>query len=100
MRYYIVRKDIIKRNLFSKFEYKKRILKFMQQNMKLKNQERFGYSKALTQLPKNSSITRIRNRCIITGRSRSVYRDFRLTRMQLRSLAGFGLLMGVRKSSW
>ena len=100
MRYYLVKKDIKRRKLFFKYEKKKRLYKFLQQNSSLNSNIRLHYSRQLTLLPKNSSNTRIRNRCIITGRARSVYRDFQLTRMQLRNLASFGLLMGVKKSSW
>ena len=46
------------------------------------------------------SLSRLRNRCILTGRARSVYSNFRLTRMQLRDRVSFGFLQSVKKSSW
>jgi ribosomal protein S14 len=46
------------------------------------------------------TITKIKNRCIETDRSRAVYRSFKVARSRLHYLAGFGLLPGVRRSSW
>lgn len=54
----------------------------------------------IQKLPRNSSKTRIRNRCILTGRSRSVYRLFRFSRIVFRDLASHGEIPGVQKSSW
>ena len=54
----------------------------------------------LAEMPRNSSKTRIRNRCEVTGRSRGFYRKLRLCRNQLRELASQGLIPGMTKSSW
>lgn len=54
----------------------------------------------IQQLPRNSSRTRVRNRCWATGRPRGYYRDFGLCRNQFREMAHKGLLPGVTKSSW
>ena len=54
----------------------------------------------LAEMPRNSSKTRIRNRCELTGRSRGFYRKLRLCRNQLRELASQGLIPGMTKSSW
>jgi len=54
----------------------------------------------LHKLPKNSSKVRHRNRCALSGRPRGYYRDFGVSRIALRDLASFGLIPGVRKSSW
>ena len=54
----------------------------------------------LRTLPRNSSLTRVRSHCILTGRSRSVYRKFKLSRISLRELAGSGSIPGIHKSSW
>jgi small subunit ribosomal protein S14 len=62
--------------------------------------ERFESQLALSALPRNSSRTRVRNRCEITGRGRGYYRKFRISRICLRELAGSGLLPGVLKASW
>jgi len=54
----------------------------------------------LAKLPRNSSPTRIRNRCELTGRPRAVYRKFKLSRIKLRELASNGQIPGMVKSSW
>jgi small subunit ribosomal protein S14 len=54
----------------------------------------------LQRLPRNSSPTRMRTRCWLTGRPRAVYSDFGLCRNAIRRMAHEGLLPGVVKSSW
>ena len=54
----------------------------------------------LAQMPRNSSATRIRNRCELTGRPRSNYRKNKLSRIALRELGSKGLVPGLVKSSW
>ena len=63
-------------------------------------EERFAATLKLAKLPRNSSPTRIRNRCEISGRSRSVYRKNKLSRIALRDLGSKGLVPGLVKSSW
>lgn len=59
-----------------------------------------GDYEALRKLPKNSSPTRLTNRCRLTGRPRGVMRDFELSRIKFRELAHKGQIPGVRKASW
>ena len=54
----------------------------------------------MAELPRNGNPTRIRNRCELTGRTRAVYRKFRLSRIMLRELGNKGLIPGLTKSSW
>jgi small subunit ribosomal protein S14 len=54
----------------------------------------------MAELPRNANPTRVRNRCELTGRSRAVYRKFRLSRIMLRELGNKGLIPGLTKSSW
>ena len=54
----------------------------------------------LNQLPKNSSSSRQKNRCQIDGRPRGFMREFGISRVKFRQLAGAGLIPGVKKSSW
>jgi small subunit ribosomal protein S14 len=63
-------------------------------------EERFAASLKLAQLPRNSSATRIRNRCEVTGRPRAYYRKLKLSRIALRELGARGLIPGLVKSSW
>ncbi len=63
-------------------------------------EDRFEASLKLAQVPRNSSKTRIRNRCELTGRPRGVYRKHKLSRIALRELGSKGLIPGLVKSSW
>lgn len=63
-------------------------------------EEREEAFKRLNRLPRDSSPTRVRNRCALTGRPRAYYRKFGLSRIALRDLARRGELPGVTKSSW
>ena len=63
-------------------------------------EERFAATLKLAELPRNSSATRIRNRCEVTGRPRAYYRKLRLSRIALRDLGSKGLIPGLVKSSW
>jgi small subunit ribosomal protein S14 len=55
---------------------------------------------ALQALPRNSSPTRLKNRCMFTGRSRGYYRKFGVSRLVLREMALRGEIPGLKKSSW
>nr|YP_009314970.1 Ribosomal protein S14 [Scinaia undulata]SCW23425.1 Ribosomal protein S14 [Scinaia undulata] len=86
----------------------KLVNKYNEQRNKLRNQintcgsfqEQLNLQEKLQKLPRNSSKTRLRNRCWLTGRSRGFYRDFGLSRHVLREMAHECLLPGIRKSSW
>ncbi|MDO6416636.1 30S ribosomal protein S14 [Sphingomonas sp. BIUV-7] len=54
----------------------------------------------MAEIPRNANPTRVRNRCMVTGRPRGVYRKFKLGRVMLRQLATRGMIPGVVKSSW
>ena len=59
-----------------------------------------GDYEALSKLPRDSSPTRLTNRCQLTGRPRGVMRDFGLSRIKFRELAHKGQIPGVKKASW
>lgn len=63
-------------------------------------EERFQAQLKLAELPRNSSPTRVRNRCSLTGRPRGYYRKFKLSRIAVRELASSGQIPGMTKSSW
>jgi len=63
-------------------------------------EERFEAALKLAELPRNSSATRVRNRCEMTGRPRAFYRKHKLSRIALRDLGSKGLIPGLVKSSW
>lgn len=60
----------------------------------------FQLYQKLSLLPRSSSKTRYNNICFITGRSRSVYRRFGISRIKLREMASYAQIPGIRKSSW
>jgi len=63
-------------------------------------QERLALYKKFERIPRNSSPSRHRNRCWVTGRSRGFYKDFGLSRHVLREMGNDGLIPGLKKSSW
>ena len=63
-------------------------------------EERFKATLTLAELPRNSSATRLKNRCELTGRPRAYYRKLKLSRIMLRELGSFGQIPGMVKSSW
>lgn len=99
-RNYLVKKDRMRRIKFDRYEERRELLKGLRRSETLSLAERAFLSLKITAFPKDSSITRIRNRCTISGRGRGVYSYFRLSRMQLREMANAGNLVGVRKASW
>lgn len=62
--------------------------------------EKFNLHRKLQRLPRNSSQTRLNNRCLFSGRPRGVFKDFGISRHFIRELAHEGLLPGVQKASW
>ncbi|MBS0649007.1 MAG: 30S ribosomal protein S14 [Verrucomicrobia bacterium] len=64
------------------------------------DEERLAAQISLDKLPKNSSPTRLRNRCQFTGRSRGYLRKFKMSRLCFREMANQGLIPGVIKASW
>src|SRR6201990_1520910 len=63
-------------------------------------EERFAATIKLAEMPRNSSATRIRNRCEVSGRPRAVYRKNKMSRIALREYGSKGLIPGLVKSSW
>jgi small subunit ribosomal protein S14 len=75
-------------------------LKAVTMDQKLTLEERFAAQLKLSALPRNSSPTRIRNRCEVSGRPRAYYRKLRMSRIALRELGNLGQVPGLVKSSW
>ncbi|AMW28899.1 MULTISPECIES: 30S ribosomal protein S14 [Arthrospira] len=95
----MIERDKKRKQLVDKYSDKRQELK-EQFNSATSQVEKMTIHRQIQQLPRNSSRTRIRNRCWVTGRPRGYYRDFGLCRNQLREMAHQGLLPGVVKSSW
>ena len=83
-----------------RFKNKRKKLKSIIMNKKLSLEERFNAQMKLSRMPKNSSRTRVKNRCEITGRSHGVYRKLKISRIVLRKLCLEGKIPGMVKSSW
>ena len=73
------------------------VAKYAERRRELKKQ---GDYAALARLPRDASPTRVRSLCALTGRSRGVYRKFKISRIMLRQLALEGKIPGMRKASW
>ena len=95
----MVEREKKRQRLFEKYEDKRADLK---ERIRTSDspRERFRLQRELQRLPRNSSRTRLRNRCKVTGRPRGYYRDFGLSRNVFREWAHKGYLPGVVKSSW
>ncbi len=92
-------KDRRRRLLFSLFERRRNVLRSLVENFSLPAALRGQAYRALLLLPRDSSPTRTRNRCTLTGRSRSVFRHFGLSRLRFRKLALEGKLVGIKKAT-
>ena len=95
-----IQRNLKRIKLAKKFRKKRENLKVIINNKKLPLEERFAAQLKLAKIPRNSSRTRIRNRCEITGRPHGVYRKLRISRIALRDLALMGKIPGMGKSSW
>jgi small subunit ribosomal protein S14 len=89
------RKDLNKKNRARRDKLKATIM-----NRELPIEDRFAAQLKLSELPRNSSRVRQRNRCELTGRPRGYYRKFKMCRNQLRELGSFGMIPGLIKASW
>lgn len=101
----MAKKSSIERNkrvalLSKKYSSKRARLKAIASDKSLSNEERFAARLKLAELPRNSSPSRIRNRCEVTGRPRGYYRKLRMSRIALRELVSKGQITGMVKSSW
>ncbi len=97
--------SIIERNkkrikLYEKYKKKRDKLLKLASNKKLSADEQFQARIKLSKIPRNASKVRIRNRCLVTGRGRGVYRKFKLSRIAFRELSSIGQVPGITKSSW
>jgi small subunit ribosomal protein S14 len=97
---YLGIKDKNRREQYFKLEKERLILKYLLRKEELKLADRLVLTKQLENLPKDSSITRLRNRCVVTNRGRGVIQKFKLSRLQLKELFSLGLVPGWKKSIW
>jgi small subunit ribosomal protein S14 len=101
----MAKKSAVNRNemvkaLVAKYADKRAALKATANDESLPLEERFEARLKLAAMPRNSSKTRIRNRCDLTGRPRAYYRKLKMSRIALRDLGSAGQIPGLVKSSW
>ena len=95
-----VEKNARRAKLVRRLAAKRARLKEIARDKSLPMEERFDAQLRLAALPRDSAPSRTRNRCEISGRPRSVYRKFKMSRIALRELAASGQIPGMVKSSW
>lgn len=90
--------DKLRREMFSNAEIQRRALKSIVMSSRLPLSVRLAAQKQLAEMPKNTSATRIRMRCVLTGRPRAVCSVTKLSRIKFRELASDGELPGIWKA--
>tara|TARA_B100001996_G_scaffold76405_1_gene56447 strand:+ start:1140 stop:1445 length:306 start_codon:yes stop_codon:yes gene_type:complete len=95
-----VNKNNRRLKMSNKFYEKRKKLKKIIMDKKISLEERFKAQMKLSKLPRNSSKTRVRNRCQISGRPHGVYRKLKISRIALRKMGLEGKIPGMIKSSW
>jgi small subunit ribosomal protein S14 len=96
----VLYRNIHRKALCEKYRAQREALRARSKDLKLSLDERMEARAALSLLPPDSSPTRVKNRCQITGRGRAVLRKFGVCRTVLRRMAHAGFLPGVTKASW
>ena len=96
--------SIVKNNkraaLAKQFAGKRAALKAQTRDQSIPADQRFAAQLKLAELPRNSALVRVRNRCEVSGRPRGFYRKLKLSRIALRQLGNLGQIPGLVKSSW
>lgn len=96
----MINREIRRKELADRYAKKRKALKAVIASVKAGSEEKAAAVVALQKLPRDSSKSRQRNRCQLTGRSRGVYRKFGLSRHKLREAAMRGEVPGLKKASW
>jgi small subunit ribosomal protein S14 len=96
----MIQRELKRQKLVAKYADRRAALKLIANNKDLAVEERFKATLALAKLPRNSSATRLHNRCQVTGRPKAYYRKLKMSRIALRDLASIGQIPGMVKSSW
>ena len=96
----MVEREKKRQRLVKQYAAKRAALKAIINDQDKPMEDRFRASLKLAQLPRNSSATRLHNRCQLTGRPHAYYRKLKISRIALRDLGSAGQLPGMVKSSW
>ena len=96
----MVEREKKRQKLVDKYATKRAALKVIASDESKPMEERFKARLKLAKLPRNSSATRLHNRCQLTGRPHAYYRKLKVSRIMLRELGSNGQIPGMVKSSW
>ncbi|MEQ9040152.1 MAG: 30S ribosomal protein S14 [Silicimonas sp.] len=96
----MIEREKKRQKLVDQYATKRAALKVIINDQSKPVEERFKASLKLAKLPRNSSATRLHNRCQLTGRPHAYYRKLKMSRIALRDLGSMGQVPGMVKSSW
>lgn len=96
----VIARDVKRQKMVDKYATTRNLLRQRSKDISLSEEERWEAQLKLQKMPRNSSPSRVRTRCLLTGRPRGVYRKFGLGRNKLRELAMNGQIPGITKASW
>jgi len=96
----MIEREKKRQRLVKQYAAKRAALKAIINDQEKPMEDRFRASLKLAKLPRNSSATRLHNRCQLTGRPHAYYRKLKISRIALRDLGSSGQLPGMVKSSW
>ena len=96
----MIERERKREKLVAQYAEKRAALKAIAADKDASVEERFKASLKLAELPRNSSATRLHNRCQLTGRPHAYYRKLKISRIMLRELGSNGEIPGMVKSSW
>ena len=96
----MIAREAKRQKLVEQYAAKRAALKDVINDQERPMEERFRASLKLAKLPRNSSATRLHNRCQLTGRPHAYYRKLKVSRIALRDLGSHGQIPGLVKSSW
>ncbi|HSG36569.1 MAG TPA: 30S ribosomal protein S14 [Paracoccaceae bacterium] len=96
----MIERELKREKLVAQYATKRAALKAIINDQSKPVEERFKAGLKLAKLPRNSSATRLHNRCQLTGRPHAYYRKLKVSRIMLRELGSNGEIPGLVKSSW
>ncbi|MDA9979933.1 30S ribosomal protein S14 [Yoonia sp.] len=96
----MIAREVKREKLVKQYAAKRAALKAIINDKEKPVEDRFKATLELAKLPRNSSATRLHNRCQLTGRPHAYYRKLKISRIALRDLGSNGEIPGMVKSSW
>jgi small subunit ribosomal protein S14 len=95
-----IARNLQRKDLVDRYAAKRKALKAIVADPNQPEEKKAEAVVKLQRLPRDSSRTRVRNRCRVTGRPRGFYRKFEISRVALRDLGNRGEIAGLTKASW